>query len=210
MGSQELQARYESRAEDLKGLCDRLTLRVQDALLELPHIDRVTFRPKSVSSFITKASKRNDDGSPKYVDPLREIEDQVAGRVLVFFRSDLDVASDRLSSELGQIERVHKEPEGDAEFGYESEHFVCVIPNHLKPESWLDDPDAPATFELQLRTLFMHAWAEPQHDLGYKVGTQLTVTKDQRKKLAWVAASAWGADQVLNDLARDMASEHGE
>jgi len=35
----------------------------------------------------------------------------------------------------------------------------------------------------------MHAWAEPNHNLGYKGPADLT--QDQRRHLAWIAASAW-------------------
>jgi ppGpp synthetase/RelA/SpoT-type nucleotidyltranferase len=54
----------------------------------------------------------------------------------------------------------------------------------------------PSTFELQIRTLFMHAWAEPQHDMGYKAAQELT--REIRRELAWIAASAWGADQAYD------------
>ena len=83
-----------------------------------------------------------------------------------------------------------------AEFGYESDHYIIVIDEHLKPDGWDNGPSMPATFELQIRTLFMHAWAEPQHDLGYK-GAGLT--DDHARMLAWVASSAWGADRMFED-----------
>jgi ppGpp synthetase/RelA/SpoT-type nucleotidyltranferase len=65
----------------------------------------------------------------------------------------------------------------------------------------------PETFELQVRTLFMHAWAEPQHDLGYKGPGDLT--KLQKKRLAWVAASAWGADHELEGLWAEVGLKVG-
>jgi ppGpp synthetase/RelA/SpoT-type nucleotidyltranferase len=62
----------------------------------------------------------------------------------------------------------------------------------------------PTTFELQIRTLCMHAWAEPQHDVGYKSAEELS--REDRRELAWIAASIWGADhgfeRVLKRLHR--------
>jgi ppGpp synthetase/RelA/SpoT-type nucleotidyltranferase len=56
----------------------------------------------------------------------------------------------------------------------------------------------PSTFELQIRTLFMHAYAEPQHDFAYKSSAELL--RDDRKRLGWIASAAWGADRAYQEL----------
>lgn len=50
----------------------------------------------------------------------------------------------------------------------------------------------------------MHAWAEPQHDMGYKGDPGPEV----KRELAWIAASAWGADRTLNEVARKLSAEN--
>jgi putative GTP pyrophosphokinase len=194
--SDELARDYDLRRRDLTYVRDRLETIVRDALV-IPHLDRIAFRVKDTSSFVTKALKTQSDGSLKYADPFRQIEDQIAGRVIVFFRSDLDAARDCLLDVLGPVEDVRKEPAGPSEFGYESDHFIFVIPEHVTPAGWSGRFDVPATFEMQVRTLFQHAWAEPQHDVGYKGGE---LSQDTRRELAWIAASAWGADMTLERL----------
>jgi hypothetical protein len=52
--------------------------------------------------------------------------------------------------------------------------------------------------------LFMHAWAEPQHDMGYK---GQTLDRDTERELAWAAASAWGADRTFDEIAPRLAGE---
>lgn len=195
---------YEARFASAEELSGALTRRVREALEGFSHIDRISFRPKAPASFITKALSTRLTGERKYDDALRQIEDQVAGRVIVFFRDDLAPVTKRLRSELGPIEAIRKEPVGDSEFGYESEHLIFVIPNHLKPTAWINDETTPLTFEMQVRTLFMHAWAEPQHDLGYKPGVDVPVHREHRRSLAWVAASAWGADRILSEIAGEL------
>ena len=61
----------------------------------------------------------------------------------------------------------------DEEFNYESYHLICVVPPHLKLDGWAARDDVPSTFELQVRTIFIHAYAEPQHDIGYKAASEL-------------------------------------
>ncbi|MBF4513621.1 hypothetical protein ITJ66_14115 [Plantibacter sp. VKM Ac-2885] len=191
---------YANRRPLLEALAAKLEENTQQALDGVRHIDRITFRAKDPTSFTAKALKTRDQGSSirKYDDPLTQLEDQVAGRVITFFRDDIATVRDQLTSWFGSVEHETKVPSGPAEFGYESDHFVFVIPEHYKPSGWEKLDRMPTTFELQIRTLFMHAWAEPQHDLGYKGD----LDAETRRELAWLAASAWGADRILNDIAR--------
>lgn len=193
---------FSVRQEELRRLCVRLAEVTTEALV-LPHIDRVSFRAKDTGSFLRKALAERG-GQRRYRNPLREVEDQVAGRVLVFFRSDLEPVRQRLVETFGAVEDVRKEPESPAEFSYESDHLVLHIPPYLVPRAWERRQDIPVTFEMQVRTLFQHAWAEPQHDLGYK--TEADLDRETKRQLAWVAASAWGADHVLDQVHRDRAT----
>lgn len=187
--------RYAERLPLLEAVARRLeeeagaTLQVYGA-----DIDRVVFRTKEPGSFLKKAM-RTERG---YDSPLTEIEDQIAGRVIVLFSHNLQPVLDSLLGLFNRVERSHPQPMGDAEFGYESHHLVCIIPAHLKSATWQAASDMPETFELQVRTLFQHAYAEPQHEFGYKHAEDLE--REERRQLAWIAASAWGADQALERL----------
>jgi ppGpp synthetase/RelA/SpoT-type nucleotidyltranferase len=185
----------------LETLADVLQAKVEDCLDGLPHVDRVAFRVKAEDSFVAKAVSEAH-GSPRYRRPLAEIEDQVAGRVIVFFKDDIAVVSARLVEHFGTVEHQYKAPSTVNAFDYESDHYVFVINEHWKPKGWSVQSEMPATFEMQVRTLFMHAAAEPQHDLGYK-GPDLD--EEVSRKLAWIAASAWGADEILNGIVKAMA-----
>lgn len=201
MDESALVAAYQERRPLLDALVATLQQATADALEGVAHIDRIAFRAKKQRSFVVKAA------NPKYTHPLSELEDQVAGRVITFFRDDIAVVCTALAEWFGRVERQTKEPEEPTEFDYESEHFVLIIPEHYKPAGWTDIDQMPTTFELQVRTLFMHAWAEPQHDLGYK-GNELD--HNTKRELAWVAASAWGADRTFNDIARRLAAATGD
>ena len=194
-------SRYKQRYHLLCSLADNLAEVVIGDLAEISHIDRISFRVKDPGSFFVKSSATLSDGSSKYSNPLREIEDQVAGRVIVFYSSDIQSVSAVLEDTFRKVESEAKEPEDESSFGYESYHHNFLIPEHQKPDGWELEDNMPVTFELQIRTLFMHAWAEPQHDLGYK-GDDLS--REIRRKLAWVAASAWGADRTMDEIYREI------
>ena len=185
-----LREKYGERLDILDALSRNIEADTIQILRGTPHIDRICFRVKSVESFIIKAN--DPENNPQYLDPLVEIEDQVAGRIIVFFISDIDSVIQRIQSNYHQVESKRRKPLKDEEFGYESHHTVCMIAPQLKPSGWEAFEDLPYTFELQVRTIFMHAYAEPQHDIGYKSSKELpSIIK---RELAWVAASAWGAD----------------
>ncbi len=171
--------------QPLANAAQRLELEVRRQFEDADHIERVTFRAKGVASFVSKVVSRRAD--PPYTEPLLEVEDQIAGRILVFFLSDLDSTTERATELFGApVEQERKIPTRDEEFGYQSDHLIFEIPTWGHPTGWETLPEMPTMFELQIRTLFQHAYAEPQHELGYNA----------KRELAWIAASAWGADQA--------------
>jgi putative GTP pyrophosphokinase len=193
---------FEERRGILVELSKTLDELVRQDLEGTSHVDRISFRVKDPLSFEKKALAKNKNGQQKYQNPLREIEDQIAGRVIVFFLSDIEKVRSALASTFRQVEFEAKEPDSESAFGYQSHHQVFLISEHHKPAGWGAHKNMPKTFELQIRTLFMHAWAEPQHDIGYKGQDELT--KEMKRMLAWVAASAWGADRSMDEIARKI------
>jgi putative GTP pyrophosphokinase len=199
----DLREQYEGRTLLLRHACEQLKARTIDALSRLEHIDRVHFRVKGTESFVKKAVA---GGTCKYAEPLIEIEDQIAGRIIVFFVSDIPLVRDVLMTLFHPIEVRTREPERDAEFGYQSEHLVFTIPVWSRPPKWDTIEDSPRTFEVQLRTLFMHAYAEPEHNLQYKSANDLD--PETRRELGWIAASAWGADSAFERIRTRISPSH--
>ena len=77
------------------------------------------------------------------------------------------------------------------------------VPEDLIDEK-LESDKSVEFFELQIKTLFQHAWSEAEHDLGYKPSSQLT--SDQKRRLAFTAAQAWGADQIFDEMHRQTTA----
>lgn len=190
---------YRSRYENyLVPIARALEMHVSDSLKDLRRIDRVTARAKSVDSFVKKASK-DIDGKRKYSEPLIQIQDQIGVRIVTFYLDDVVTVKREVEAYYRKIESKTVVPDSDSEFGYFGEHYVLLIPRDVVGDQ-VDDPGVPDFFELQIKTLFQHAWGEAEHDLGYKPGSELD--SEHRRKIAFTAAQAWGADQIFSELFR--------
>ncbi len=191
---------YKERYEIfLQDIAIKLRDLLQEYLFELSHIDRITARAKTPDSFFEKISRTNEDGSFKYNTPLTDIQDQIGARVIVFYKDDIDVVHETIKRYFNSIEEIEKTPDSFWEFGYFGLHMIIPLPRDVIP-SGVEVTEVPKFFELQIKTLFQHAWSESNHDLGYKPESNEDLNQDQIRRLAFCAAQAWGADHVLQDL----------
>ena len=174
---------------------------LQDHLNGIKRIDRVVARAKNPNRFVAKALKANVDGGTKYDRPFEQIQDLVGARVIVFYKQDVDVVSEVINRYYTQVEQRDLIPESENEFGYVGKHFILALPEDLF-EDESDRDRSPTFFELQIKTLFQHAWSEAEHDLSYKPTTQLT--RLQKRLIALTAAQAWGADQQFAQLHSEL------
>jgi ppGpp synthetase/RelA/SpoT-type nucleotidyltranferase len=143
------------------------------------------------------------DGKPKYVEPLSQIQDQIGARIVVFYKSDVDRIDAIIKRYFTAIEFRKVVPDSESEFGYFGHHLVLAIPSDILEEG-MPSELVPAFFELQIKTLFQHAWSEADHDLGYKPG-EAVLSPEQKRLVAFTSAQAWGADHLFDQLFKDRA-----
>lgn len=95
---------------------------------------------------------------------LKDLTDILGLRVITFYIDDVDKVASALERLFvidwdNSIDK-RKAHEIDS-FGYLSLHYICSL------------PDFPYRFEVQMRTLLQHAWANMNHDTGYKSGVDI-------------------------------------
>jgi ppGpp synthetase/RelA/SpoT-type nucleotidyltranferase len=192
---------YRNRYERvLKPVASALCVHVADYLKGEPRIDRISARAKDVKSFLAKA-KNEVDGVMKYSEPLSQIQDQIGVRIITFFHSDVERLDAIVRRYFRAIEYKDRVPDSQWEFGYFGRHYVLILPSDVIPNG--TDPElVPGFFELQIKTLFQHAWSEAEHDLGYKPGDK-PLTPSETRRLAFTSAQAWGADHIFDELFRE-------
>ena len=192
------EALYHNILVPVAGQLERL---VADHLRDVPHIDRVTARAKSPERFLAKAQRTDGEGNPRYSTPLTQIQDQVGSRVVVFYKNDVEPVGEVLMRYFRHIEEIEIVPDSEWKFGYFGKHYVLSLPGEAVPAG-IELAAAPRLFELQIKTLFQHAWSEANHDLGYKPLEELN--DDQKRRLAYTAAQAWGADRIFQELYEEL------
>lgn len=152
----------------------------------------IDFRIKAFDSFCVKKERK------RYEDPLNDIEDICGLRIVCVYPSDLDKLSGLIQKEFEVLEKIDKQDLlGPNEFGYRSHHYILK----LKP-SWEGAPGyrglGDKKFELQVRTILMHAWADISHKLEYK--EEEYVPAQFKRKLCQISALLEMADTAFDSL----------
>lgn len=195
----DIKAAYEQRYNDvLIPLANNLESYIRDLFKDVERIDRISVRPKSIDRFISKSVAKLGDGNNKYGEPLEQIQDQIGARIIVLFKQDVHVAAKLAEDHFRYVENKDVEPEAVYEFSYFGRHFISLIPGDVLDDAWPKDM-IPGFFELQIKTVFQHAWSEASHDVGYK--PQLgELSREEKRALAFASAQAWGADKAFADI----------
>lgn len=189
------------RNRALEPVAQRLQSLLTEYCAQVPRIDRVTVRAKSIERFIQKAAKE-ENGKRKYSEPLNEIQDQIGARIVTYYLSDVDQVANAVIRYFKPVEQKLLIPDSDSEFGYVGRHWMLIVPRDAIDDG-IDADLVPRFFELQIKTLFQHAWSEANHDLAYKGCTPLS--SDQRRMIAYTAAQAWGADEMFKRLVSELS-----
>lgn len=191
---------YVGRHTVLMETAEKLRIHFESLTSGLPRIDSITSRAKDPDRYFAKATKINQDGTAKYDNPRYGIQDQIGVRINVLYLSDVEVVRLKIIDFLRYIEEAPKFPDDDAAFGYFGHHFIFQMPDDVISDE--DKNSIPEFFELQIKTLFQHAWSETHHDLGYKTPRKLT--SNERRQIAFTAAQAWGADKIFEELSQSI------
>lgn len=160
--------------------------------------DRVVARVKTWRSLRAKALKKNAEGAYLYAEPWTEIKDIVGVRVTTFFSADIPVVLDLLGKAFVVLKSVDKAAETriSGGFGYGSHHLILQVPDDSEDLSAY----AGFIFEVQVRTVLQHAWAEFEHDIRYKGANELDPRVDRAFTLA--AGLIELADQQFDQIAQ--------
>lgn len=163
--------------------------------------DRVVARVKDWPSFKAKAYKKRANGEWMYPDPWADIHDLIGVRVTTFHSTEIPVAIDVLKQSFTVERSVDKTAETRIAggFGYGSHHLILTVDENSSDITELADYQG-VSFEVQIRTVLQHAWAEFEHDIRYKRGIEELDPKVDRA-FALAAGLIELADQQFDQIA---------
>jgi putative GTP pyrophosphokinase len=128
-------------------------------------IHSISSRVKTEESLKGKIANKGE----KY-NSLSDITDILGIRIITLFEDDVPKVENVIKDEF-EVDADNSEDKFQRlkanEFGYRSVHFVCSIGKNRKhlPEY---KNISLFKFEIQVRSILQHAWADIEHDLGYK------------------------------------------
>jgi GTP pyrophosphokinase len=194
MKNEQILKAFEGQREALEALRSRLHDELAAALAgRRVEVNFVTSRVKSPESLRKKIARPD-----KTYRRLWDVTDLVGLRVATYFEDSIeDVA--RLVEEIYRVDFGRSADKlrftDHGKFGYRSLHYVCA-----PPASSPIDPEC--RFEIQVRTSLQHAWAEVEHDLGYKADG--SVPEAIRRRLSRIASLLELADQEFVSIRHDL------
>lgn len=181
--------------------CRTLASLMETLLRSGVQIHAISHRAKSRESLAEKITRPD-----KSYSTLGDITDLAGVRVTTYFADDVDKAAEVIRREflVDELASIDKRQYADPDrFGYRSLHFVISLrPNRSNlPEH---ARFAELKSEVQVRSILQHAWAEIEHDLGYK--SAAGVPAELRRRFARIASLLELADDEFTSIRDSLAA----
>jgi putative GTP pyrophosphokinase len=198
-------AEYEQIVAPLGGFSAALERLIQDLLRAAGiRFHTVVARVKSRDSAVRKVISGGD------ARPLSSLYDMLGIRIITYFRDEVDAVARVIEREfaIDEASSVDKRVVLDPDrFGYLSLHFVAQL-SHDRVALTEYRQYGGIKFEIQIRSILQHSWAEIEHDLGYK--SKAAVPRSIKRRFSRLAGLLEIADDefvgIRNELAAHRAS----
>lgn len=127
-------------------------------------IHQISCRTKTLNSLTKKIEDKNN----KY-SCIEDITDIVGVRIITYLESEVNAIFKLIESEftIDPQNSVDKRKLNSDQFGYKSLHVIVSL-NEKRGKLKEFEAYKKLKCEIQIRSILQHAWAEIEHDLGYK------------------------------------------
>ncbi|MCS3532189.1 GTP pyrophosphokinase family protein [Chryseobacterium sp. JUb7] len=181
--------------------CDRIINLIGDLLRQKEMlVHNLSGRVKENQSLARKIEKKID----KY-SSINDITDIVGVRIITHLESDVDLVEKLIRDEfkIDEGNSIDKRELNNDQFGYRSLHLVISLNNSrdsLTEYSAYKDLKC----EIQIRSILQHAWAEIEHDLGYK--GKIEIPDQYKRNFNRLSALLETADKEFDRLKKELST----
>lgn len=200
---------YDTKKGDYEKFAKKMSILIEDILSENEvKLSIVKFRIKDKESLHEKIERKalNLPNSKLY-QSIEEITDICGIRIILVNEQDIDKVVDLIYSEF-VVDEENSEDKRIKEFdrfGYLSYHQVVYL-NDTRSKCAEYKRFKKIKFEIQIRTLLQHAWAEIEHELGYKAKRNLLPSRIKRH-LSMLSATLELVDKGFVEIEKDSQSK---
>ncbi|MBQ9417249.1 MAG: hypothetical protein IJU19_01580 [Bacteroidales bacterium] len=181
---------YRSAKPQIEAAADEVSKRLRQAFAEVGFLPAaLEYRVKTEESLRGKLELKGN----KYRS-LADITDILGLRVITFYSDDVDKVASMVERlfEVDWANSVDKRKLHEVDsFGYLSLHYICSMEGF------------GYRFEVQMRTILQHAWANLNHDTGYKSGVE--VPREYLRNLNRLAGMLELADEQFSRIHSELA-----
>ncbi|MDA3912400.1 MAG: hypothetical protein PF448_13685 [Bacteroidales bacterium] len=194
----EIVKQFEKKLIEFENFQIKTELLVKDILTANSiNFHQITSRLKSKESLQKKIIKKQGYNN------LRDITDIVGSRIILYFEDDVDKVAEIIENEF-QIDHensIDKRKIDFDRFGYLSLHYVVSLKkDRLKLIEYRDFKGLK--FEIQIRSILQHSWAEIEHDIGYK--GKHSIPDKAKRRFSRIAALLETADLEFVQLREEL------
>ncbi|OPA79055.1 hypothetical protein BVG16_08095 [Paenibacillus selenitireducens] len=194
-----------------KPMYSSLAMKVESIIKDVLDSAGITYysissRAKEIDSFMKKASK------DKYNDPINQIQDLAGIRVITYVKSEVNDCCEVIKPlfKIDENNSADKSMElGIDRVGYRSVHYVATLTDdrsRLPEFKWFEG----LTFEIQIRTILEHAWADIAHDRSYKFKGEFPSEYDIERRFALASATLELVDREFNSIVQTLDKYNSE
>jgi len=199
MDKKDILDNYSKNLPIYRNLKNKIEILLKELLLDNVNYHYISSRVKEKDSLSKKLTIKEN----KY-SSINDITDIVGCRIISYFEDDVDTIVNILKKEfvVDIKNSVNKKDNIQSnKFGYLSYHIICSIsPERLNLVEYQKYEDLK--FEIQVRSILQHAWAEIEHDIGYK--SRLEIPNHIRRKFSRIAGLLETADENFCDIKKEI------
>jgi CRISPR-associated protein (TIGR02584 family) len=158
---------YQTRFDAYSLMCQKVESILKSYAKE-SNLFKVEFssRVKTLNSILEKMERKARDKSEVIENPFERFTDNAGCRVICYFDQDVEELRTKITSNK-DFEVVEEEiPNKDS--GYKAFHFIVKLQSKLTEDVAEYKSLRDVRCEIQVKTIFDHAWSQAEHGLRYK------------------------------------------